>query len=289
MRATMRTRSPRLGTRGHEQRAHAAEHPREAPRAARVVGALDGEDEQQAAAPHAEVERVLHPAEERPVERAHRQDRGREEEARPAQGVARLHRARRGEHPPCREQQHEQRERRDHRRPQHELQPPEAAPIAERQEDRIAQAGVAARVAVALRPLKRIAARERARVVEMDEDVVERRGPHAAGLPQEVAVEDRRGEEGAAHREERVEHVVVAAPPRGEGVEPARGARGLRRRRRQIDLGRALGLGARAVGRRLVLGHRGDIPHLGAPWVRNHGGTLARVAWVCVDRSAPRR
>ena len=53
----------------------------------------------------------------------------------------------------------------------------EADEVADGQHERIEQARVAARVAVARGPLERMTARGRAREVEVDEDVVERRRP----------------------------------------------------------------------------------------------------------------
>ena len=64
-----------------------------------------------------------------------------------------------------------------------------AGQVTQREHERVEQARVAARVAVALRPLERVAARGGARVVEVDEDVVERRRPLAARLAQHVPVE----------------------------------------------------------------------------------------------------
>ncbi len=165
-------------------------------------------------APHAEVKGVLHPAEERPVEGAEREHGRRDQVLRPA--PARLGEAAR------REEEGEDRDAGDDRRPAHDRQIAEADPVAEGQRERVAQAGVAAGEAVPLRPLERVAARGGAGVVEVDEDVVERRGPGAVRLPMQRPVEEERRVERAERGEDRVEDTVDPGPARGEAVEPGR-------------------------------------------------------------------
>src|SRR5690606_31243438 len=71
-------------------------------------------------------------------------------------------------------------------------------------------------------PLERMPERRGSSVIEVDEDVVERRAPFAARLLQHVAVEHARGREGAQRRPERVEGPVHAAQDRSEVREHVR-------------------------------------------------------------------
>ena len=74
--------------------------------------------------------------------------------------------------------------------------------------ERIDQARVAARVTVPLRPLERVAARGGAGVVEVDEDVVERRRPLSPGLHEHVAVEGSGRDQGGKPSYQWVQHAV---------------------------------------------------------------------------------
>ena len=63
-------------------------------------------------------------------------------------------------------------------------------------------------IPVPLRPLKRVAARCRARVIEVDEDVVERRRPFPTCLHEHVAVENAGHRQGKDPSEDHIERAV---------------------------------------------------------------------------------
>ena len=209
-----------LGASGAAQSSPETERER-APRALLGTRVLEREEREERARPDAQEEGHLHPAPQGPREHAEPQDDGREQERQRAHGAALgapLGDAQ--EELPPHEQHAEHADHRDHGRPLHQVQLAEAGDPAEGQHERVGEARVARGVAVADAPLEGIALRRRSRVVEMDEDVVQRGGPLAARLSEHVAVEHARRRERADRREEHVERPVHAeqpAPQRADG------------------------------------------------------------------------
>jgi len=191
-----------FGTRDDEEESGDAEPPRGARRARIFEMEIRGEGER----PDTEEERDLHAAPQRPVERAEREEHRWDQERRDARRSLRQ----RTNDEAARDPERAEGARHcDDRGPLHQERVAKAEEPAEREHERIEQARVAGRVSVAREPLEGVTFGGSARVIEMDEDVVEGRAPLAARLHHHVAVELARGRERAERSPDQIEGAFV--------------------------------------------------------------------------------